>query len=103
MPQEKSIINETIRTIAKGVVYALCFWLIYKSLNLLTQPPSTNTSTQQQDQAFRDYADQQRRSNQMLDETEKQQKRTSDVIARSEENAKRMTLLLDSLEAKIKK
>jgi hypothetical protein len=96
--------KELSATFGKGIVYALCFWFVYKGLNLLWQPVTqSSAATQQQIAAETTYLRQQERASQLLDESEKQHKRMSAIIALQEENAQRLKTLLDLVEVKGKK
>jgi hypothetical protein len=90
-------------TFGKGVVYALCFWFVYKGMNFVSQSLMPRAAQAEQTMSAENYVLQQERTNRLLDESEKQHKRMSAVITQQEENANRFKLLLDQAETKGKK
>jgi hypothetical protein len=101
---ERSFALRALGVVGKGLVYAICIWLVYALAYpvLFSRRPNDDAAGQstveQQAEQVRIYEEQTRRTSELLSESERQQKRMADVLAQQEEQIKRFDAVLQAWE-----
>ncbi len=80
----------------KGLIYSVCFWVVYRALNSLFYPqPLPDAQAQSQAE---EYARQVKKSGELLQVTEKQQFRMDAILTKQEEQARRLDEVIKNWE-----
>lgn len=77
----------------KALLYAACFWLVFRLLNGLMAVGSAGS-----EESIRTSQDYQRRYDTMMAESERQLKRMDTLMGKQEENARRFEAVLTLME-----
>jgi K+/H+ antiporter YhaU regulatory subunit KhtT len=93
--------NEFGIAIKKGLIYALCFWVVYKVLNALWSV-GTPSSDENMRTAQDEYVRQQKKTSELIIESERQHKRMEAVISLQDENARHFKSVLTQMEKSFK-
>jgi hypothetical protein len=98
---EKISFMNAIAIFGRGCVYAISFWVVYALVYgpFLAPPVKGNVSGEaQHDLQMRRYDEQQKKTGEFLQESERQQKRMDAILTQQEEQAKRLNAVISAWE-----
>ena len=90
------MIKEYTPTLIKGLIYALCFWTVFKVINAAVAAMSSGDTRTQAAQT--EYDRQLQKSAAMLEWSEKNMTRMDALMTRQEENARRLDAVVSQME-----